>query len=277
MFKNKNRLSNIDIQLCLKDQENFLRDYIYATARVCWQKKQQKHRTGLNTPPGNTGETKPSIDQFSVALNNEKVIEYLIGNIEPSRDMFFHILSLSDWMEFDNILEIGVADGTNAKRMYEKLKPKKMWLIDPWEPQENRAADRGHNTIKHQEAYTQVKNIFAKEIEEEKVHILKGYSHEFLNEFEDGFFDLMYIDGDHSYEGCREDLFSWYPKLKDKGWLAGHDFTNTDSSMRKKGYGVQKAATEFLKYHDLKIEVLTPCIETRYPYTLLPFDWGIIK
>jgi predicted O-methyltransferase YrrM len=36
-------------------------------------------------------------------------------------------------------------------------------------------------------------------------------------------FDLLFIDGDHSYEGCLADLVAWYPRLKPGGHVVLHD------------------------------------------------------
>ena len=41
---------------------------------------------------------------------------------------------------------------------------------------------------------------------------------------EDGSLDLVFIDADHSYEGCRDDILAWRPKLRPGGWLSGHDY-----------------------------------------------------
>lgn len=35
--------------------------------------------------------------------------------------------------------------------------------------------------------------------------------------------DLLFIDGDHSYEGCSADLRSWLGFVKPGGWIAFHD------------------------------------------------------
>jgi hypothetical protein len=35
--------------------------------------------------------------------------------------------------------------------------------------------------------------------------------------------DLLFIDGDHSYEGCKTDLISWLPWVRPGGWIAFHD------------------------------------------------------
>lgn len=36
--------------------------------------------------------------------------------------------------------------------------------------------------------------------------------------------DLLFIDGDHSYEGCRRDVENWIPHLNTGGLIAMHDY-----------------------------------------------------
>ena len=48
--------------------------------------------------------------------------------------------------------------------------------------------------------------------------------------------DLLFIDGDHSYEGCRRDVESWIPHLNTGGLIAMHDYGWAD--------GVRKVVTE---------------------------------
>jgi predicted O-methyltransferase YrrM len=35
--------------------------------------------------------------------------------------------------------------------------------------------------------------------------------------------DLLFIDGDHSYEGCRTDIEAWFPHVRSGGVVAFHD------------------------------------------------------
>jgi len=36
--------------------------------------------------------------------------------------------------------------------------------------------------------------------------------------------DLVFIDGDHSYEGCKKDILAYNSKVKSNGVLSGHDY-----------------------------------------------------
>lgn len=53
---------------------------------------------------------------------------------------------------------------------------------------------------------------------------IKKDSVEASKDFEDGVFDIIYIDGDHSEDGFRNDMNSWVSKVKDSGIVSGHDY-----------------------------------------------------
>ena len=77
-------------------------------------------------------------------------------------------------------------------------------------------------------------------------------------EIEDGIFDLVYIDCDHRYSRVSEDLKNYFPKVKDDGFMAGHDFEGFDYNeefveldyVNNRHNGVIKAVTE--KFKDVK-------------------------
>lgn len=56
----------------------------------------------------------------------------------------------------------------------------------------------------------------------EKIKPMKGYSHLFVNQFTE--IDLLFIDGDHSIEGCDFDFLNYSPLISCGGYLVFHDF-----------------------------------------------------
>lgn len=42
----------------------------------------------------------------------------------------------------------------------------------------------------------------------------------------DGSMDFVFLDADHSYEGVRDDIAAWLPKVRKGGWIGGHDYAN---------------------------------------------------
>lgn len=40
--------------------------------------------------------------------------------------------------------------------------------------------------------------------------------------------DMVFIDGDHSYEGCTRDIEAWLPKIKPGGIISVHDYLKAD-------------------------------------------------
>jgi predicted O-methyltransferase YrrM len=53
----------------------------------------------------------------------------------------------------------------------------------------------------------------------------RGKSLDALEFVEDESCDLIYIDGDHRYEGVLADLKGWRKKLREGGIMAGHDWS----------------------------------------------------
>lgn len=57
--------------------------------------------------------------------------------------------------------------------------------------------------------------------------------------------DVIFIDGDHTYEGVKADIKNWYPQMAKKGVMLFHDH---DSSSP----GVVRAVSEFVESHKVK-------------------------
>jgi hypothetical protein len=53
---------------------------------------------------------------------------------------------------------------------------------------------------------------------------------------------VLFIDGDHSYEGCKRDIEAWYPYMQEGGVILFHDCDETSPGV------VQAVAEAYLKY-----------------------------
>lgn len=69
--------------------------------------------------------------------------------------------------------------------------------------------------------------------------------------------DMVFIDGDHSYEGCKGDIEAWLPNIKSGGIIAVHDYMKSELYAHKEDYkgdaphpapwlGVDRAVKELL-------------------------------
>jgi hypothetical protein len=68
-------------------------------------------------------------------------------------------------------------------------------------------------------------------------------------------FDLLFVDGDHSYQGCLNDLENWWPLLEPGGHVLVHDcYAGSD---------VQRATVDFVESHPVEI-VRTPYIHAMH-------------
>jgi len=81
---------------------------------------------------------------------------------------------------------------------------------------------------------------------ESRYKCLKMPSEEAYKIFADNSIDILFLDAAHDYENVSKDLRNWYPKIKQGGILAGHDYSP--------GWPVVIAVDEF--YKDKQNEII---------------------
>jgi len=80
----------------------------------------------------------------------------------------------------------------------------------------------------------------------ERARLHRMRSDKFAQTVADHTYDVIFIDGDHSYDCVRNDLENFYPKVKSGGIFAGHDIGMPD---------VQRALMEFRAHNNLTNDV----------------------
>lgn len=143
--------------------------------------------------------------------------------------------------------EIGVASGLFSRDLLEQG-IELLYSVDAWTKLDQKG-DGGFPQSWHDENYRSTIELLRKF--KEKPIILKGVSNEMAKKVADNTLGLLYLDGDHSYEGVMKDLHSWYDKVVKGGIIASHDFLNED-------YKVKEAFTDFCISKDIREIILIP-------------------
>ncbi|RJP65600.1 MAG: hypothetical protein C4539_13170 [Ignavibacteriales bacterium] len=149
-----------------------------------------------------------------------------------------------------NGAEIGVQRGDFSSVIRNSWKNGTIHLIDRWR-QDDDYLDVAN--ISYREQLNNYLYVVTRFSENYDVKIYRMDSVEATDHFPDEYFDWIYIDADHSYEGCKRDLKAWYPKLKKGGMFCGHDFL--DGTIPAGVFGVKTAVEEFMKETDAQLFV----------------------
>ena len=118
--------------------------------------------------------------------------------------------------------ELGTANGVLSHQILDINKPKKLILVDI---------------------------VLQKElpIEPDVVESIEGDSAEVMNQFEDNYFDWIFIDTEHTEEQTDKELQVCKNKIKHDGYIALHDYIRYIRVDDKNNYGVVDSVNRFLK------------------------------
>lgn len=161
--------------------------------------------------------------------------------------------------------EIGVFRGEYSKVLLQNWKGQELYLIDAWRHFEG-VVDISNHTIEGQgENLRATFNAVYPFLD--RATIIRGLSSRVASLFPDEYFDFVFLDANHTYEGVTEDARSWYPKVKTNGYLMGHDYLDctmcdTDIGIMPTVFGVKSAVDHFAFVNNLKVVVIP---EEPYP------------
>jgi len=113
-----------------------------------------------------------------------------------------------------------------------------MFCVDAWEPYSGYYDFQRKSTL--DASYEVAKETLSKY----NCKIIKAFSAEAAKQFADEELDFVYIDANHTYEGLRDDLQLWVPKVRKGGMVAGHDFDPLRTHNQ-----IQRALFEYVDEH----------------------------
>jgi hypothetical protein len=146
--------------------------------------------------------------------------------------------------------EIGVWKGQFSKILLDTVEPKMLYLIDPWEGDVMSGDKNGNDIVTINLDDYFISNIIPEFSFIHNCKVLKAESN-ILQLFPDEHLDWVYIDGCHEYECIQHDLEVSLPKVKQGGYILGHDF-NADFFP-----GVVAAVNDFCRDNNLTIDYIT--------------------
>jgi hypothetical protein len=152
------------------------------------------------------------VERFSVNLKNKPP-----HNLDISRWDGLPLLFKD--LGFKNGAEIGVEEGKYSERLFELIPGLSLYSVDAWK------AYGGYRDHVDQELldkfYETTMNRLSKY---DDSTVVCGFSTDVANYIEDGSLDFVYIDANHDFLHCTQDIAAWSPKVRKGGIVAGHDF-----------------------------------------------------
>lgn len=133
-----------------------------------------------------------------------------------------------------NCAEIGTFLGTGSTTVFGALQAD-LVCVDHWKGNE-------HDTFMQRiSPDNDLFNLCKRNVErfdhQKKISLVNSDSAEAADSYPDGYFDLVFVDADHTYEGCKRDILAWKSKVRKGGIICGHDsegvmrdFPNVDFS-----------------------------------------------
>ena len=161
------------------------------------------------------------LKKYNINVGRQHIIE--IPNM--GRD---DMAKLFEELGFNLGAEIGVARGSYSKVLCEANPKLKLYGVDPWEfvayESNIHPASAGiHGT---QEGFDGEHERAKRILAPYNCTLIKKYSMDALDDFEDGSLDFVYIDANHDFPNFINDLHYWLKKVRIGGIMSGHDYSH---------------------------------------------------
>ena len=176
----------------------------------------------------------------------------IINNDIPTIETREHLCKILQVPSNPVVAEIGIFRGDFAKILLDTFNPSRLILVDPWLPEMTCSGDQDGNDVVYYHGDDLYKHVINKFLGEKRIEIQRKLSVDAI--IEDASLDVLYIDGDHTYQGVVSDLERGRKWVKHGGWICGHDFgMNPAKAKHHYEFGVARAVSEFCQKYGYKI------------------------
>ena len=162
-------------------------------------------------------------------------------------------------------VEIGVAGGVFSQTVLTRSGLRVLYSVDLWRTfPEEEYKDVSNCAQKEMDAKHALAKTLLAQYGKRSV-LLRAASPAAAQLFTDVSLDFVYIDANHTYANAAKDIAAWWPKVKQGGIFAGHDYL--DGNLPQGIFGVKSAVDDFIRETNETLYV-TP---ERWP------TWYVIK
>lgn len=199
-------------------------------------------------------------EYIKAPLIKQKMNKLNINRLELIKQIGIHPTGLG--------VEVGSFKGEFAKQILNAWDGY-LYMVDVWRGLGDEYLDASNHNI-HTNVYAEaMKNI---EGFEHRAIMIRAKSDIAVEMIPDNSLDFVYIDANHAYDYVVEDIRLWYPKVKNGGYLMGHDYIDIDwyndpnflpngkdkhiySGIYMGVFGVNPAVDEFCKEHEYTLNI----------------------
>jgi predicted O-methyltransferase YrrM len=119
------------------------------------------------------------------------------------------------------IVNIGAGAGTSGLAFVESRPDVTLITVDIQDESSPFGCLQGERLVFESAGYSHLAGV--------RWHQIHGHSAEVGRGWANAPVDMVFVDADHSYEGCRADIEAWIPNLKAGGILAVHDYRKDEA------------------------------------------------
>jgi hypothetical protein len=119
-------------------------------------------------------------------------------------------------------VEIGVYKGEYSEILCKANPNLALYSVDPWSLGSFSTMIKGK--IQTQDDYDLICANTRRRLYSYNCAVIRDYSVNVAKDFADNSIDFVYIDGNHDFQNCTNDIVEWSKKVKPGGIISGHDY-----------------------------------------------------